>query len=84
LGSLADRKAIHEALAEAACKPGFLSEDEDDVKKLKLLCEHRDRVQHPENNPPYDKTCLGELPQGVWLNNTIVDLLGALIGYRAD
>lgn len=78
----ADRKAIREALAEATCKPGFLSEDY--VKKLKRLCEHRDQAQHPEDNPPYNDVCLEELLQGVWLNNWIVDFLGALNGNRAD
>jgi hypothetical protein len=82
LGNLADRKAIREALAEAACTPGFLSKDY--VKKLKLLCEHRDQAQHPEDNPPYDEACLEELLQGVWLNNWIVVFLGALNGNRAD
>ena len=82
LGNLADRKAIREALAEAACTPGLLSKDY--VKKLKLLCEHRDQAQHPEDNPPYDEACLKALLQEVWLNNWIVGFLGALNGNRAD
>lgn len=74
----ADRKDIHEALATAACKPGFLSEDY--VRKLKRLCEHRDQAQHPEDNPPYDRACFEVLFQEVWASNWIVNFLGALHG----
>lgn len=74
----ADRKDIREALATAACKPGFLSEDY--VRKLKRLCEHRDQAQHPEDNPPYDKACFEELLQEVWTSNWLVNFLGALHG----
>ena len=77
----ADQKAIREALAQAACTPGFLSKDY--VKKLELLCDHRNQAQHPEDNPPYDEACLEKLLQGVWLNNWIVGFLGALNGNRA-
>jgi len=74
----ADRKDIREALATAACKPGFLSEDY--VRKLKRLCEHRDQAQHPEDNPPYDKARFEELLQEVWTSNWLVNFLGAIHG----
>jgi hypothetical protein len=82
LGSPADRKAIHEALAQAACTPGFLFKDY--VKKLELLSDHRNQAQHPENNPPYNEASLEELLQGVWPNNWMVSFLRALHGNRAD
>lgn len=63
-------------------KSRFLSEDY--VKKLQLLCEHRNQVQHPEDNPPYNDICLDELLQEVWFNNWIVGFLGALNGKQAD
>lgn len=74
----ADRKDIREALATAACKPGFLSEDY--VGKLKRLCKHRDQAQHPEGNPPYDRARLEELLQEVWTSNWLVNFLEALHG----
>lgn len=77
-----DRKAIQEALAQAACTSGFLSKDY--VEKLKLLTAHRNQAEHLENNPPYTEDHLEELLQGVWRNNWIVGFLRALHGNQAD
>lgn len=71
-----ERKAVRDALKKAGCTPKFLSDDT--VKKLSLLRKHRNQVQHPEDHPPYDQTCLEELLREVWGNNWIVGFLGKL------
>lgn len=78
----AERKAIREALAAAACTSGFLSKDY--VKKLKLLSDHRNQAEHLENHPPYIEACLEELLREVWHNDWIVRILEALNGNRKD
>ncbi len=70
------RKSIKEALYQAGCRKGFLSQDV--VGRLEALVAHRNQAQHPEKYGPYSLDALEAFLKEVWSSHFLVNFLKSL------